>query len=118
MYIGEAARLSATTIKTIRHYESIGLLPQAPRQGKYRVYDQHAVDLLVLIKCAQKLGFTLREMQALMADGQTSREGIRVAIAAKGAQVQQRIDELQRQLADLHAFDTSLQQVPDSCFHL
>lgn len=118
MYIGEAARMSATTIKTIRHYESIGLLPPAPRQGKYRVYDQHAVELLVLIKCAQKLGFTLREMQALMADGQTSREGIRAAIAAKGAQVQQRIDELQRQLADLLAFDTSLQQIPDSCFHL
>ncbi|OLS64998.1 MerR family transcriptional regulator [Pseudomonas putida] len=118
MYIGEAARLSATTIKTIRHYESIGLLAPAPRQGKYRVYDQHAVELLILIKCAQKLGFTLREMQALMAGGQTSREGIRAAIAAKGAQVQQRIDELQRQLAELHAFDASLQQVPDSCFHL
>ena len=72
MFIGEAARLSATTIKTLRHYESIGLMPPARRQGKYRVYDQHAVELLRLIKCAQQLGFTLREMQALMAGGQPS----------------------------------------------
>ncbi|MDG9882830.1 MerR family transcriptional regulator [Pseudomonas sp. GD04058] len=118
MYIGEAARLSATTVKTIRHYESIGLLPKPRRHGKYRIYDQHAVELLVLVKCAQKLGFTLREMQALMANDQTGRDSIRAAIAAKSAQVQQRIDQLQRQLADLHAFDASLQQIPDSCFHL
>lgn len=118
MFIGEAARQSGTTIKCIRHYESIGLLPPAQRQGKYRVYDPHTVGLLVLIKCAQKLGFTLREMQALMADGQASRERIRAAIAFKQAQVQQRVDDLQRQLSDLQAFDASLEQIPDSCFHL
>ncbi|MHA6197317.1 MerR family transcriptional regulator [Pseudomonas wadenswilerensis] len=118
MFIGEAARLSGTTIKTIRHYESIGLLSTARRQGTYRIYDQHAVELLVLIKCAQKLGFTLKEMQALMADGQTRRDDIRAAIATKSAQVQQRIDELQRQLGELQAFDASLQQISDSCFHL
>ncbi|MFJ4373489.1 MerR family transcriptional regulator [Pseudomonas japonica] len=118
MFIGEAARLSGTTLKTIRHYESIGLLPAPRRQGKYRVYAQHDVDLLVLIKCAQKLGFTLREMQALMADGQTRRDGIRAAIAAKSAQVRQRIDQLQRQLGELQAFDASLQQMPERCFPL
>ncbi len=118
MYIGEAARLSATTIKTIRHYESIGLLPPARRQGNYRVYDQHAVDLLMLIKCAQKLGFTLREMQALMAGGQFSREAIGAAIAKKNAQLRRQIDGLQRQLAELQAFDAGLAQIPDACFHL
>lgn len=37
MYIGKAAKLSGTTIKSIRHYEDIGLLPPAQRQGKYRI---------------------------------------------------------------------------------
>jgi len=118
MFIGEAARQSGTTIKCIRHYESIGLLPPAQRQGSYRVYDQHAVNLLALIKCAQKLGFTLREMQALMAGGQISRDAIREAIALKSAQLQQRIDDLQQQHAGLQTFDASLRQIPDDCFHL
>ena len=40
MYIGQAAQRSGTTIKSIRHYESIGLLPTPRRQGNYRLYDQ------------------------------------------------------------------------------
>ncbi|MCU1734269.1 MULTISPECIES: MerR family transcriptional regulator [unclassified Pseudomonas] len=116
MYIGEAARLSGTTIKCIRHYESIGLLPPAKRQGKYRIYDPHDVELLALIKCAQRLGFTLREMQALMADGQISLERARQAIAGKSTQLRQRIDDLQRQFDELQAFDANLQQITDTCF--
>ena len=33
MYIGKAAQLAGTTIKAIRHYEAIGLLPPPQRQG-------------------------------------------------------------------------------------
>ncbi len=115
MFIGEAARLSGATIKCIRHYERIGLLPPARRQGTYRIYDQHTVELLALIKCAQKLGFTLREMQALMASGQAPRERVREAIASKSAQLRQSIDDLQRQLAELQAFDASFEQFSDDC---
>jgi len=56
MYIGKAAQLSGTTVKTIRHYEAIGLLPAARRQGRYRLYDEQSVELLMFIKCAQQLG--------------------------------------------------------------
>ena len=38
MYIGKAAQLSGTTIKAIRHYEAIGLMPAPARRGGYRVY--------------------------------------------------------------------------------
>ena len=65
MYIGQAARLSGSTVKSIRHYEAIGLLPPAQRQGKYRTYSQQHVELLMFIKCAQQLGFRLKEMQAM-----------------------------------------------------
>ncbi|MEK1955047.1 MerR family DNA-binding transcriptional regulator, partial [Pseudomonas sp. YNh] len=40
MYIGKAAQLSGTTVKSIRHYEEIGLLPPPQREGKYRIYSQ------------------------------------------------------------------------------
>lgn len=66
MYIGKAAQLSGTTIKSIRHYEAIGLLPSPQRQGKYRIYSQHSVEWLKFIKCAQQLGFKLKEMLTIV----------------------------------------------------
>ena len=68
MYIGKAAQLSGTTIKCIRHYEEIGLLPPPQRRGAYRIYTSQSVELLTFIKCAQQLGFKLKEMQAILAD--------------------------------------------------
>ena len=66
MYIGKAAQLSGTTIKAIRHYEDIGLLPQPQREGRYRVYSAQSVELLTFIKCAQQLGFKLKELQGIL----------------------------------------------------
>lgn len=119
MYIGQAAQRSGATIKSIRHYEAIGLLPPARRRGNYRIYDQATVDLLVLIKCAQALGFTLAEMQALMLAepaSATPRERILAAVAQKQIQVRKRITSLEQQLAELHAFELSLEQLPDHCY--
>ena len=53
-----------------------------------------------------------------MAGGQFSREAIGAAIAKKNAQLRRQIDGLQRQLAELQAFDAGLAQIPDACFHL
>ncbi|TRX73733.1 MerR family transcriptional regulator [Pseudomonas mangiferae] len=68
MYIGKAAKLSGTTVKSIRHYEEIGLIPQPQREGKYRIYSQESVEVLRFIKCAQQLGFKLKELQGILRD--------------------------------------------------
>ena len=40
MHIGNVAERSGVPAKTIRYYESIGLIPSATRNGNgYRVYD-------------------------------------------------------------------------------
>mgnify|MGYP000909584444 FL=1 len=70
MYIGKAAQLSGTTIKAIRHYEAIGLLPTPQRRGQYRVYSEQSVELLMFIKCAQQLGFKLKELQEILRGSQ------------------------------------------------
>ena len=67
MYIGKAARLAQVSTKTIRHYETLGLLVSVARQGKYRVFSVEDVYLIQLIKQAKKLGFKLGQMQALLA---------------------------------------------------
>ncbi|NQD92876.1 MerR family transcriptional regulator [Pseudomonas sp. CrR25] len=68
MYIGKVAKLSGATIKSIRHYEEIGLLPPPQREGKYRIYRQESVEVLRFIKCAQQLGFKLKELQEILRD--------------------------------------------------
>ncbi|MEJ2407721.1 MAG: MerR family transcriptional regulator [Candidatus Thiodiazotropha sp.] len=62
MYIGEAAKASGVTIKTIRHYESLGLLPGIERRGSYRIFSQGDIARILLIREARKLGFTLSEL--------------------------------------------------------
>ena len=65
MYIGQLAALTGATPKTIRHYEKLGLLPVAKRQGKYRVYEDLDVQSVKMIRLAQSVGFSLAELYDL-----------------------------------------------------
>ncbi|MGE8346136.1 MerR family transcriptional regulator [Pseudomonas helleri] len=109
MYIGKAAQLSGTTIKSIRHYEAIGLLPSPQRQGKYRIYSQHSVEWLKLIKCAQQLGFKLKEMLAIVENHPRQPlpwEVVSNAIEVKKNAVARQIEALQQVQAQLVEFET------------
>ncbi|SEI18802.1 transcriptional regulator, MerR family [Pseudomonas asplenii] len=117
MYIGKAAQLSGTTVKTIRHYEDIGLLPPPRREGKYRVYSQQSVELLTFIKCAQQSGFKLKEMQAILEDHHGQElpwEVARKAIADKKQELMTQIQGLQKIHAGLEAFESIYESLPDS----
>lgn len=117
MYIGKVAELSGTTVKCIRHYEEIGLLPTPRREGKYRVYTPETVELLVFIKCAQQLGFRLKEMQEIFQrDDELSRwDLVREAIAAKKQELSRRIAELQSHYEGLEDFEKSLLDATALC---
>lgn len=118
MYIGQAAQRSGTTIKSIRHYESIGLLPKPRRQGNYRLYDQQTVELLVFIKCAKDMGFRLKELQVIFADHQGEAmpwARAQQAIEAKKREISNTLAELTRQFAQLEVFESSLEQARSEC---
>ena len=66
MYIGKAADLCNVSTKTIRHYESLGLLPPVQRSGAYRVFTERDIRLIQLIKQVQGLGFRLSEIKAAL----------------------------------------------------
>lgn len=66
MYIGKLAQLTGTTRKAIHHYEAQGLIPPPRRQGRYRVYGEADVQLIRTIRCAQSLGFSLKEVTAVL----------------------------------------------------
>jgi len=65
--IGEAAQRSGVPAKTIRYYESIGLIRPARAENKYRAYGDNEVETLRFIHRARDLGFSLKEVDALLA---------------------------------------------------
>ncbi|MBP5966826.1 MULTISPECIES: MerR family transcriptional regulator [Pseudomonas] len=118
MYIGQAAQRSGTTIKSIRHYESIGLLPTPRRQGSYRLYDQQSVELLIFIKCAKDMGFRLKELQAIFCEhhGEAMPWALaQQAIEAKKSEINRTMAELTRQYAQLEGFEVELERARVEC---
>ncbi|WP_395604202.1 MerR family transcriptional regulator [Pseudomonas sp. B21128] len=118
MYIGQAAQRSGTTIKSIRHYESIGLLPTPRRQGIYRLYDQQSVELLIFIKCAKDMGFRLKELQAIFGEhhGEAMPWALaQQAIEAKKSEINRTMAELTRQYAQLEGFEVELERARVEC---
>jgi MerR family redox-sensitive transcriptional activator SoxR len=63
--ISEVARQAGIRPSAIRYYESINLLPSPDRVSGRRRYDAAILDRLAFIQVAQKLGFTLHEIQLL-----------------------------------------------------
>ena len=66
MTIGELAAKSGTPASTIRYWEKIGVLPKPERVGGKRRYPTDAVQLLAVLRLAQRLGFRLGEMRHLL----------------------------------------------------
>jgi DNA-binding transcriptional MerR regulator len=119
--IGEVAEATELSIKTIRHYDEVGLVqPSARSAGGFRLYTQDDVDRLLTIRRMKPLGFSLEEMgevleaiDASTADGtsaatrQSAREVLlafrtRAEEACEGLRVQ--LDyarELTRRLGDV-----------------
>jgi len=118
MYIGKAAQLSGTTIKAIRHYEAIGLMPAPARQGGYRVYTEQNVERLMCIKCAQQLGFKLKELQEILLGYEGDAlpwDRAEQAIADKKRTLAAQIAVLRRMQAGLIAFETQLKGAQGDC---
>ena len=68
MKISEIAKASGLTVKSIRYYESVGLLPNASRNDNgYRHYDDALLPTLRLISKARQAGFSVSECEELVA---------------------------------------------------
>jgi MerR family transcriptional regulator, copper efflux regulator len=67
MHIGELAEATGLSLRTIRHYDDIGLLPATTRtEGGFRVYTRSDLDRLLMIRSMKPLGFALDEMAELL----------------------------------------------------
>ncbi|MFD8563300.1 MerR family transcriptional regulator [Streptosporangium canum] len=67
MHIGQVAALTELSLRTIRHYEEVGLVrPSARSRGGFRLYTEADVARLMVIRRMKPLGFTLEEMGELL----------------------------------------------------
>lgn len=99
-------------VQTLRYYERRGLLGEPERlESGYRAWGPETVQTVRFVKNAQRLGFTLREIDSLLelaAGGPDSCETARQLASEK-------IAELDRRLAALGAMRDSLVRLVNSC---
>lgn len=99
MNIGTASRRSGVPAKTIRYYESIGLIrPADRRDNNYRDYSDDDVQTLRFISRARGLGFSVKEVGALLTlwhDKRRASHDVKALAVRHIADIDRKIQELE-----------------------
>lgn len=112
MNIGQAAKASGVSAKMIRHYEGVGLFPEAARTDSgYRQYTEKEVHTLRFIRQSRDLGFSVEQIRELLGLWQNRRRSSREVKSL--AQVH--IRELEEKLIELQAMKATLEQLVHCC---
>ncbi len=112
MNIGEAAKISGINAKLIRHYESVGIIPKATRsESGYRNYSEADVNILIFVKSARRLGFSMKEIKKLVSlwrnKSRSSSEVRNLALA--------HVQELEDRIAELDSMVKTLKHLAKKC---
>lgn len=112
MQISQAAQTTGVSSKMIRHYEEIGLIPEAARRASnYRDYGHDDIHRLGFIRRARDLGFSIAEIRGLLrlwADQDRESADVR-------AVAQSHIAELETKITQLAEMRRTLQDLVDAC---
>ena len=112
MNIGEAAKASGVSAKMIRHYESVGLFPEAARtESGYRQYTDKEVSTLRFIRQSRDLGFSIEQIRELLGLWQNRKRPSRQVRAL----AQAHIVELDEKLKELQTMKATLEHLVDCC---
>lgn len=108
--IGVLAKSAGVNVETIRYYHRRGLLQEPSKPGGgFRHYPQESVKRVRFIKRAQTLGFTLEEIQGLLALDQRKACRETREIAAH------KLDLIEQKIAGLSKMKKSLARLVRSC---
>lgn len=117
LQIGDVAARVGLSLRSVRHYEEVGLLPPAERSpGGFRLYDDEAVQRLLVIKQMKPLEFTLEEMHELLdaldelrsGPGPQRRREVEAVLGGYQLLLTQRIGKLRQRLTDATALQNAL----------
>lgn len=94
MKSNEMAKLAGVSVRTLRHYHAIGLLPEPPRgENGYRDYGAEDLVRLLRIKRLSSLGFSLSRIGEVLEEMDANLAG------DGGSSADEALDELDRELA-------------------
>lgn len=111
MNIGETSERSGLPAKTIRYYESIGLIAPLRSPTRYRKFRPEDVQTLVFLRRARSLGFTVeqcRELLALHRDRHRASADVR-------ALAQRHLAAIVDKLAELETMKETLERLVAEC---
>ena len=112
MNIGEAASKSGVPAKTIRYYESIGLIPPAVRaENGYRNYSPFDIKTLKFIQHARRLGFSVKDVGGLL---ELWRDKSRTSADVKALALKH-ISDVEKRIAELQSTRNTLIDLTDRC---
>ena len=99
MKIGEVSAASGVSQRMIRHYEKIGLIPEALRRNSgYRDYDQRDLHTLSFIGRARDLGFPIEDIRTLLmlwSDRSRSSADVKKLALSRAAELRERLKVLE-----------------------
>lgn len=99
--IGEMAKLTGVSVRTLHYYDQIGLLcPEAAADSGYRWYGEADVERMQQILFFRELDFPLKDIRAVLADPQYDKQE---ALLRQRRLLQMKRDRLDRLLALLEA---------------
>lgn len=102
--VGEVARLAHVSVRTLHHYDEMGLVPPSARsEAGYRLYTGEDLERLQQVLFYREIGFSLEEIRDLMADPAFDRREAllvqRELLAEQSLRLQAMLDLIDRTLA-------------------
>lgn len=110
--IGALSRKSGCKLQTIRHYETIGLLPPPKRtNGNHRLYNEHHIDRLIFIRRGRELGFSIEDIRELFELSESPDASCEKASAI----AKRHLNNIKKNKASLAALETELSAMINAC---
>lgn len=110
--IGELAERADCTVQIIRHYEKIGLLPEARRtEGNRRIYNESQASRLVFIRHCRELGFSLDDIRQLLSFSDEPEQSCEAVDALARAH----LSNVQERLLRLRSMEKELKRMVHEC---
>ena len=109
--IGDAVSESGIPAKTIRYYETIGLISPARDATGYRRFNHNDIHKLTFLGHARGLGFTIEDCRTLLSlyedESRTSADVKQVAL--------NHLAEIEQNIGDLRTMHSTLTELIDAC---
>jgi len=110
MHIGELAKKTGASIRSLRYYDQMGVLRATRQENGYRSYEPEAIEQVRKIRSLLALGFTLDDIQLLAPCFTQHVETSTPPRDTELAQFYQKIEEIDQHIKTLQDLRTNIER--------